>query len=195
MKKEKKITLSVDCMGGDNSLDDIIGGVRQFCSENKNDSLLLHGNRKAIAERLNKYPDIKEEIALGEFKVYGTGRSLTIITYGNGLYLSLKAKKAIESKSKKKIKVIDLRWLSPIDFSKLIKAIGSCKKILIVDECRRTGCHGEEIYVKLDQSSKHDLNIKLHAAEDSFIPLGVSATVTLPSERSILNHALDLLNE
>ena len=144
---------------------------------------------------VNKYPDIKEEIALGEFKVYGTGRSLTIITYGNGLYLSLKAKKAIESKSKKKIKVIDLRWLSPIDFSKLIKAIGSCKKILIVDECRRTGCHGEEIYIKLDQYSKHDLNIKLHAAEDSFIPLGVSATVTLPSERSILNHALDLLNE
>ena len=144
---------------------------------------------------VNKYPDIKEEIALSEFKVYGTGRSLTIITYGNGLYLSLKAKKAIESKSKKKIKVIDLRWLSPIDFSKLIKAIGSCKKILIVDECRRTGCHGEEIYIKLDQSSKHDLNIKLHAAEDSFIPLGVSATVTLPSERSILNHALDLLNE
>ena len=144
---------------------------------------------------VNKYPDIKEEIALGEFKVYGTGRSLTIITYGNGLYLSLKAKKAIESKSKKKIKVIDLRWLSPIDFSKLIKAIGSCKKILIVDECRRTGCHGEEIYIKLDQSSKHDLNIKLHAAEDSFIPLGVSATVTLPSERSILNHALELLNE
>ena len=144
---------------------------------------------------VNKYPDIKEEIALGEFKVYGTGRSLTIITYGNGLYLSLKAKKAIESKSKKKIKVIDLRWLSPIDFSKLIKAIGSCKRILIVDECRRTGCHGEEIYIKLDQYSKHDLNIKLHAAEDSFIPLGVSATVTLPSERSILNHALDLLNE
>lgn len=59
MKRERKITLSVDCMGGDNSLDDIMGGVKQFCSENKNDALLLHGNRKAIAEALNKYPDIK----------------------------------------------------------------------------------------------------------------------------------------
>jgi hypothetical protein len=49
--------------------------------------------------------------------------------------------------------------------------------------------------MKLDQFSEHDLNIKLHAAEDSFISLGVSATVTLPSERSILNNALDLLNE
>ena len=59
MKREKKITLSVDCMGGDNSIDDIIGGVRQFCSENRDDSLLLHGNRRAIAEALDKYPDIK----------------------------------------------------------------------------------------------------------------------------------------
>ena len=32
----KKITLSVDCMGGDNSIDDIIGGVNRFCSENNN---------------------------------------------------------------------------------------------------------------------------------------------------------------
>ena len=39
------------------------------------------------------------------------------------------------------------------------------------------------------------LNIKLHAAEDSFIPLGESATATLPSEESIINSAVDLLNE
>ena len=142
-----------------------------------------------------EYPNLDDEIALGEFMTYGTGRALTIITYGNGLYLSLKAKKAIESKSRKKIKVIDLRWLSPIDVPKLMKSIGSCKKILIVDECRRTGCHGEEIYIKLSQSTNKALDIFLHAAEDSFIPLGVSATVTLPSTESIINNALDLLDE
>jgi len=142
-----------------------------------------------------EYPNPNDEISLGEFMTYGTGRALTIITYGNGLYLSLKAKKAIESRSRKKIKVIDLRWLSPIDVPRLIKSIGSCKKILIVDECRRTGCHGEEIYMKLSQSTNKALDIFLHAAEDSFIPLGVSATVTLPSTESIINNALDLLDE
>ncbi|MDC3090654.1 phosphate acyltransferase, partial [Paracoccaceae bacterium] len=60
MKKEKKITLSVDCMGGDNSIDDIIGGVQRFCSENTNDNVLLHGNKKLITKALDKYPEIKQ---------------------------------------------------------------------------------------------------------------------------------------
>jgi len=38
------------------------------------------------------------------------------------------------------------------------------------------------------------LTIKLHAAEDSFIPLGEVATVTLPSKESIIKHALKLVN-
>ena len=59
MNKDKKITISVDCMGGDNSIDDILGGVNSFCSENNNDTLLLHGDKKAIAAALEKYPEIK----------------------------------------------------------------------------------------------------------------------------------------
>jgi len=144
---------------------------------------------------LYKYPNLGNQINLGEFKVYGSGSALTIITYGNGLYLSLKAKKIIEQKSQKKIQVVDLRWLSPIDIPKLIETIGVCKNILIVDECRKTGCHGEEIYIKLSDKSDKQLKIKLHAAEDSFISLGESATVTLPSTKSIIKNALAILDE
>ena len=61
MNKEKKITLSVDCMGGDNSIEDIIGGVRQFCYENNNDNFLLHGNKILIAKELDKHPEIKNK--------------------------------------------------------------------------------------------------------------------------------------
>ena len=60
MNRVKKITISVDCMGGDNSIDDILGGVNSFCSENNNDTLLLHGDKKAIAGALEKYPEIKQ---------------------------------------------------------------------------------------------------------------------------------------
>ena len=60
MKKEKKITLSVDCMGGDNSIDDIIGGVRKFYNENSNDNFLLHGNKDLITKALAKYPELKK---------------------------------------------------------------------------------------------------------------------------------------
>ena len=141
------------------------------------------------------YPPLGEEVSLGEFKVYGRGQFLTIITYGNGVYLSLKAKNKFEKRYKKKIKVIDLRWLSDIQIKELIKEIGKCKNILIVDECRRSGCHGEGIYKMLSDFYKKNLKIILHAAKDSFIPLGVASTITLPSAESIFSHATRFLDE
>ena len=141
-----------------------------------------------------QYPDLDEEIPLGKISEYGNGKTLTIITYGNGLYLSLQAKKEIEKKLKKKIKVIDLRWLSDINIQKLLNAIGTCENVLIVDECRRTGCHGEGLISNLLFESNKHLNIKLHAAEDSFISIGIAATATLPSKKSIIKHGLELVN-
>ena len=140
------------------------------------------------------YPDLNEEIPMGEFCEYGNGKSLVIITYGNGLYLSLQAKPEIEKKLKKKIKIIDLRWLSDINIPKLLQSIGPCKNVLIVDECRRTGCHGEGLFTQLVSKSKKLLNIKLHAAEDCFISLGDAATVTLPCKESIIENALELVS-
>ena len=61
MSKDKKIVLSVDCMGGDNSVDEIIGGVNSFCSEYNNDKFILHGDKKSIIEALDKYPKIKQK--------------------------------------------------------------------------------------------------------------------------------------
>ena len=145
-------------------------------------------------EWLCTYPELESEIPVGEFAVYGKSEVLTIITYGNGLYLSFQAKKEIEKKTSKKIKVIDLRWLAPINYGGLISSIGKCKNILIVDECRKTGSHGEGILAELLGVLNGKSKIKLHAAKDSFIPLGVSATSTLPSKKSIVQKAIDLIN-
>ena len=42
--------------------------------------------------------------------------------------------------------------------------------------------------------SKKSIQIKLHAAMDSFVPLGEGATSTLPSKDSITEAALKLFN-
>ena len=144
---------------------------------------------------LFSYPELDSQISLGEFSVYGNSEHLAIITYGNGLYLSLQAKKEIEIKLKQEIKVIDLRWLSPINYKKLAESLKQCKNILIVDECRKTGCHGEGILVELLSIVKGKPKIRLHAAEDSFIPLGAAATSTLPSKNSIIEKSIELINE
>ena len=142
-----------------------------------------------------KYPNIKEEIEIGEFSVHGQGSALTIISYGNGFYLSMQAKDEIEKVLNKKIKIIDLRWLSDINIENLLKANGECSKILIIDECRKNGCHGEGLASDILTATKIPLKIRLHAAENSFIPLGEAANVTLPSKESIIEQALELYNE
>ena len=48
--------------------------------------------------------------------------------------------------------------------------------------------------IDLQKASKSNLNIDLHAAENSFIPLGESATSTLPSKDSIIEAAIRMLN-
>ncbi len=137
-----------------------------------------------------KYPDIEEEHKIGQYVIYGKGNALTIISYGNGLYLSLKAKPEIEKQLKKKIKIIDLCWLSDINIDQLLIDIEPSKKVLIVEECRRSGSYGEGLMSSLYSKSKNNMSIKFHAAEDSFIPLGDAATSTLPGQQSIISHAL-----
>jgi 2-oxoisovalerate dehydrogenase E1 component len=139
-----------------------------------------------------KYPGLDEDHEIGEFVRYGNGDSLTIISYGNGLYHSLKALPEIEKKIKKKIKVIDLCWLSDINIDHLIAEIGLSNKILIVDECRRSGSYGEGLMSSLYSKVKNKYDINLHAAADSFIPLGDAATSTLPNSQTITFNALQL---
>ena len=100
----------------------------------------------------------------------------------------------MKKKINRKIKIIDICWLSDINVDGLLKEIGQCKKVLIVDECRRSGCHGEGLMASLYEKSKNDLDIKLHAAEDSFIPLGIAATSTLPDYETITHHSIELIS-
>jgi phosphate acyltransferase len=54
---EKKITIAIDAMGGDNSPDKIINGVVLFLKNNSNNDFLLNlfGDEKKIKEHLDKY--------------------------------------------------------------------------------------------------------------------------------------------
>ena len=64
-----------------------------------------------------------------------------------------------------------------------------------MDECRRKGSYGEGIFYELYKRINSDVKIKLHAAKNSFISLGESATVTLPSKDSIFKIAIKFINE
>lgn len=131
---------------------------------------------------LNIYPARDERIALGEVGVTGDG-PLAIITYGNGHYLSQQAAKILRSKGIG-TRIIDMRWIAPLPVEGILAAIKGAEKVLVVDECRRTGGQSEALLAMLTERS--DLPAARLAAEDSFIATGPAYAATMPSRDSIV---------
>lgn len=141
---------------------------------------------------LFSYPDAEDEISLGQFKTYGDGNDLTILTYGNGLYYSLKAQRELADAHSLQVKVIDLRWIAPINSGELISHLAASGDILIVDECRKTGSWSEGLVALLVERMADLPRVKVLAADDCFIPLGKAATAGLPNKGQIVDQALQL---
>jgi 2-oxoisovalerate dehydrogenase E1 component len=137
-------------------------------------------------------PGEAKPIRLGELGVHGDGRELAIVSYANGYYLSRQAEKILGEQHGVKARVIDLRWLAPLDEEALIQATAGCERVLIVDECRRTGSQSEALMALFAERAP-GLPCRRVTAEDSFIPLGRAATLTLPSRDSIVAAALELV--
>lgn len=133
-------------------------------------------------------PNAAQQISLGELAVHGEGTDLVIITYGNGYYLSCKAESELRAKGID-LRIIDLRWLHPLNEAGIVEAVASAKKILIVDECRRAGSPSEKLMTLLAEAGRGGDTSRL-TADDCFIALGPAAELTLPSKESIIEAAL-----
>ena len=118
---------------------------------------------------------------------YGEGEQLCILTYGNGYYLSRQAEKILSEKGIS-CRVVDLRWLAPLDETGIIEQVNACQKVLIVDECRQTGSISEALMSLLIEkaSPKPAQDIQRICANDSFIPLGSAAYHVLPAKNDIV---------
>ena len=120
----------------------------------------------------------------------GKGSKLCILSYGNGFYLSCQAQKELEQQGID-CRVVDLRWLAPLDKQGIIEQVSECENILVVDECRQTGSISEAIYTLLFEECElmSGKAINRLCAQDSFIPLGSAAYHVLPSKQDIIQQA------
>jgi 2-oxoisovalerate dehydrogenase E1 component len=133
-------------------------------------------------------PDAAQQISLGDPGIYGTGNDLAIITYGNGYYLSRQAEAELRAQGID-LRIIDLRWLHPLNEAAIVEAVATVNKILIVDESRRAGSASEKLMAILAEAGRGNDSSRL-TADDCFIALGPAAELTLPSKVSIIAAAL-----
>ncbi|MDO6444450.1 thiamine pyrophosphate-dependent enzyme [Colwellia sp. 1_MG-2023] len=138
---------------------------------------------------LESRPVANDDLAVA---VHGSGTDLCILSYGNGYYLSRQAEKELAEQGIK-CRVVDLRWLAPLDEKGIIEHTQACEHVLIVDECRKTGSISEAIITLLYEKSMNTRNtVQRLCAQDSFIPLGSAAYHVLPSKDDIVKTASEM---
>ena len=129
-------------------------------------------------------------VPIGRARTYGDGTDLTILTFGNGLRMSLRVARRLESDGVA-TRVVDLRWLSPLPVEDMLREAGVTGRTLVVDETRETGGVGEGILAALLQHG-YTGAVDRVASKDSFIPLGDAALEVLLSEETIEAAAVKL---
>lgn len=138
---------------------------------------------------LAAYPS--EPVRIGQARTYGDGAELTILTFGNGLWMSLRVARRLEQAGVG-TRVVDLRWLAPLPVEDMMREADATGRVLIVDETRRSGGVGEAVLAEL---LDHGFTGRVQrvASADSFIPLGDAALLVLLSEDTIEAAAVKLV--
>jgi 2-oxoisovalerate dehydrogenase E1 component len=146
---------------------------------------------------LARYPapaswaDAHVPVGRARVDVVGSGTDLTIITFGNGVRMSLRAAAALAARGVGS-RVVDLRWLAPLPVADIAREAAATGRVLIVDETRRSGGVGEGVLSALVDGG-YVGSARRVASVDSFVPLGQAAAYVLVSEESIAEGAAALL--
>jgi 2-oxoisovalerate dehydrogenase E1 component len=135
---------------------------------------------------LAPYPD--EPVPIGHGRTYGDGTELTIVTFGNGVPMSLRVAARVPG-----IRVLDLRWLAPLPVEDLLREANITGRVLVADETRRSGGVSEGILATLIDHGYAGQLARV-TSYDSYVPLGAAAHDVLLSEQTIEKAARELLS-
>jgi len=133
-------------------------------------------------EWLSTYPAPPEALLPGEVGVYGEtddDADVLLISYANGLRLSLQAARRITEQHSLRVRVLDLRWLNPLPTEAIRMHATEVGTVVVVDECRATGGGVADAIVA--DLAERGIGRKLAAvrAVDSFVPLGPATAAVL----------------
>ena len=132
-----------------------------------------------------------QHVPIGSARTHGDGADLTIATFGNGVRMSLRVAHRLAAQGIQ-VRVLDLRWLSPLPVDDLLREAAATGRVLIADETRHSGRVGEGVISALVEHGFTG-RIARVASRDSFVPLGDAANLVLLSEAEIAHGARRLV--
>jgi 2-oxoisovalerate dehydrogenase E1 component len=138
------------------------------------------------------YPAPERMLLPGDVGVYHPAAAdLLIVTYGNGVRLSLRAARMLAEK-KIAARVVDLRWLNPLPLEAVRAHAADCGRVLVADECRATGGGiADAVIAALAEGGFRGPMASVRAV-DTYVPLAAAANLVLISDVQIAEAATQL---
>lgn len=128
-------------------------------------------------------PDPSLDVAIGSARTHGDGTHLTIVSFGNGLRMSLRVAVRLAAQGIA-ARIVDLRWLSPLPVDDILREAHATGRVLVVDETRHSGGVSEGVLAALVDGGFTGRMARV-ASRDSFVPLGDAADLVLLGEADI----------
>jgi 2-oxoisovalerate dehydrogenase E1 component len=142
---------------------------------------------------LTTYPAPDEAMEIGAERVYQAEASdLVIFTFGNGVPMSLRAAREIEARHGWKCRVVDLRWLQPLNTEAIARHARECARILVVDEGRRSAGVGEGVITAVVEAGQGGKALRRVVGADTYTPLAGAAFLVIPADADIVAAAGEL---
>ena len=131
---------------------------------------------------LSDYPPPPAVLLPGEVGLHGPAdgdADVLLISYANGLRLSLQAAQRLADNHDLRARVLDLRWLNPLPTEAIRAHAAEVGTVVVVDECRATGGGVADAIVA--DLAEHRIGRRLSSvrAVDSFVPLGPATSAVL----------------
>ncbi|HEU4857986.1 MAG TPA: thiamine pyrophosphate-dependent enzyme [Rhodanobacteraceae bacterium] len=133
------------------------------------------------------YPAPGAAMPLGEGRVYNPkARDLVIFTFGNGVPMALRAAREIEQRHKWKVRVVDLRWLVPLNDPFIVAEAKTAKRIIVLDEGRKSAGVGEGIITAIVEGGLGATPVARVVGADTYTPLAGAALLVLPGDADVV---------
>ena len=142
------------------------------------------------------YPGADYMIPFGRAKVAREGGDLTIVTYGSTVVRSLQAAESLEQEDHTSVEVIDLRSLSPYDWSAIEQSVRKTSRVLVVHEDWISWGYGAEIAARIADElfTSLDAPVRRLGARDVYCAYSPALEdATLPRATDIATAARDLM--
>jgi 2-oxoisovalerate dehydrogenase E1 component len=139
------------------------------------------------------YPAPDKLLLPGEVGVYNADAAdLLIVSYANGLRLSLRAARKLKELHGINARVLDVRWLNPLPMEAIHKHAVACQRVLVADECRATGGGIADAVIASLAEAGFSRPLRSVRAVDTYVPLAAAANLVLVSEQQIIAAALSV---